>query len=111
MAAVCVLETKEALEQIFESPLAVLLKHSPRCPVSRGAKSAYMKCAESYKHQENFYIIDVITHRFLSREIEKRTGVKHESPQVLIVRNGTVAWTASHWNIREKTLKEAIGDS
>lgn len=37
---------------------------------------------------------------YLSRTIEERTGVRHESPQVLVFRAGKVVWSASHFQIR-----------
>ncbi|MEM7357326.1 MAG: monothiol bacilliredoxin BrxC family protein [Acidobacteriota bacterium] len=46
--------------------------------------------------------------RDVSNEIAQRTGVKHESPQALLMRDGTVTWHASHWSIQAEALQEAL---
>ena len=45
------------------------------------------------------YLVDVRAERPLSQDIAARTGVRHESPQVIILRRGAVVWSASHEDI------------
>jgi len=45
------------------------------------------------------YLVDVRAQRSLSQQIAARTGVQHESPQVIIVRRGACIWNASHHDI------------
>ena len=58
-------------------------------------------------------LVVVQSARGLSNEIEARTGVAHESPQVFIMRDQRVVWTASHGQIKaeaiEGALREAVG--
>jgi bacillithiol system protein YtxJ len=42
------------------------------------------------------YLVDVRAERPLSQQIAARTGVRHESPQVIILRHGAAVWSASH---------------
>ena len=71
-------------------------------------KKKVKKFAESCTGDMRLYTVDVRKNTDISREIEKRTGVMHESPQVLILKKGRVVWHASHWDITLMALKEAI---
>jgi bacillithiol system protein YtxJ len=53
-------------------------------------------------------LVEVQRARALSGEIESRLGVAHESPQVLVLRNGEVAWNASHFNITADAVTAAV---
>ncbi len=49
--------------------------------------------------------------RDVSNEIAKRTGVRHESPQTLILRNGEVVWSASHFDITANGVESAAREN
>ncbi|MBY6035159.1 bacillithiol system redox-active protein YtxJ [Fictibacillus nanhaiensis] len=84
----------------------VLMKNSTTCPVSHEAFKQYQKFA-SENDKETFYYLNVQDSRPLSNLIAEESGVKHESPQVLIFQGNTVVWHDSHWNITNKKLTEA----
>ncbi len=46
--------------------------------------------------------------RELSRRIETETGLRHESPQAIVLRNGEAVWSASHWSITIDALQSAM---
>jgi bacillithiol system protein YtxJ len=46
--------------------------------------------------------------RDVSNEIESRTGVRHESPQAIILRNGKAVWNASHWSVTADAVEQAL---
>ena len=98
----------ESIEQLFQEPLAVLLKHSIRCPISFSAKNEFEKFVSSCKQANTFYLVDVISHRNMSNEIAERTGIQHRSPQALVFVNGTVVWNESHYAITEEALHKAV---
>jgi bacillithiol system protein YtxJ len=50
------------------------------------------------------FTVDVRAQRPLSQLIAARSGVQHESPQVIIFRRGTPVWNASHYNITTDAL-------
>jgi bacillithiol system protein YtxJ len=54
------------------------------------------------------YLVDVIGQRPLSREIAARLAITHESPQVLLFRNGGVAWHASHYDVTAESLAAQV---
>ena len=98
----------ESIEQLFQEPMAVLLKHSSLCPVSFSAKNEFEKFVSSCKLSCTFYLVDVIAQRNMSNELAVRTGIQHKSPQTLVVVNGTVDWNESHYAITENSLHMAV---
>ncbi len=81
---------------------AVLFKHSDTCGVSARAY------AEMSKLREAVALITVQRARPVSDEIERRWDVDHESPQVLIVRDGKLVWDASHFQIKAQDVENAL---
>src|SRR5437763_3597599 len=95
-------EDLEALEQAFRASIerrVVLFLDDPYCPVSHRAHGEVAAVPASVER------IDVASERGLSREIERRTGVRHESPQVIVLRDGRAAWSASHGRITTAAIQ------
>jgi bacillithiol system protein YtxJ len=80
----------------------VIFKHSLTCPISA---AAYDQMAE---FEGEVALVEVQRARELSGEIESRLGVAHESPQVIVLRNGQAAWNASHFKITADAVAEAV---
>ncbi|HVF88146.1 MAG TPA: bacillithiol system redox-active protein YtxJ [Pyrinomonadaceae bacterium] len=80
----------------------VLFKHSSTCPISSAAYREMKQLGTEVG------IVVVQRARDVSREVAARTGVRHESPQVFIIRNGQSVWTASHWNITSDAVAAAL---
>jgi bacillithiol system protein YtxJ len=100
--------TVEEAARLLASPRAILFKHSPRCPVSA---FAYREVTAFLAKSPDVpvHLVDVISHREVSRRIAEMSGVRHESPQILVVRDGTVAFHASHEGVTAKTLEREAG--
>src|SRR3954463_225901 len=96
------------LDELFasssESPV-VIFKHSSTCPISAGAFQ------EMNGVSVPVHLVVVQTSREVSDSIESRTGVRHESPQVIVLRNGSPVWSASHWEITASAVKSAVEQS
>ena len=80
----------------------VVFQHDPYCPISR---KAYREIARA---PVQAVLVDVTYDEELSRTIEQQTGVRHESPQVLVFRSGEVVWNASHFKITGKAVTRAV---
>jgi bacillithiol system protein YtxJ len=96
----------KALEELFalsHSQPVILFKHSTTCPISA---AAYQQMS---RHGGAVSLVVVQKARDISRRIETLTGVGHESPQVIILRNGEAVWSASHWNVTADAVKSALG--
>ncbi|MDR9419909.1 bacillithiol system redox-active protein YtxJ [Gracilimonas sp.] len=89
---------KEVDEIILSSnhKTQVLYKHSTRCATSFFALQNLKSISEEKIKKTDFYLIDVIGQRNIAGYISQQLHVRHESPQVLILRDGKVVWHGSH---------------
>ncbi|NGZ76653.1 bacillithiol system redox-active protein YtxJ [Saccharibacillus alkalitolerans] len=95
------------LEQSGERAL-LLLKHSTACPISGAAFKEFNVYTRKPKRPLNCVLVKVIESRPVSNAIEAKLGIKHESPQVLLVRDGEVLWHASHWDISYERIEQQV---
>jgi bacillithiol system protein YtxJ len=56
-------------------------------------------------------ILVVQDDRELSRDVATRTGVRHETPQALVLRNGRAVWAASHFDISADAVEQAVREN
>ncbi|MDH5413482.1 MAG: bacillithiol system redox-active protein YtxJ [Flavobacteriaceae bacterium] len=83
----------------------IIFKHSTRCGISGSVLSKFeKKTRTTLTEKKIFYLINVNKNRDVSNEIEKRFGVRHESPQVLILKNNEVIRHVSHYSILDIEL-------
>lgn len=96
------------LDHLLGRDLAVIFKHSTQCGMS---DSAYrqMEAFSSDHPQVPMGIVHVIESREVSDEIERRTGVHHESPEVVLLRRGKVIFWESHSRVTAQNLERALG--
>ena len=81
----------------------VLFKHSLTCPISHAAYEEM-----SLMNDESVALVIVQDARAVSNEIAARTGVRHESPQTIILRDGKPVWHASHYDITKSSVMRAL---
>ncbi|MEK3937049.1 bacillithiol system redox-active protein YtxJ [Sporosarcina sp. FSL W7-1349] len=96
-------EWKEALEKSNEAPQFVM-KHSSTCPISASAFGAFRNVETDVPKQ---YLV-VQQSRSLSNEMEDELGIRHESPQLFLLKDGEAIWNASHHDISEPKIQQAI---
>ena len=96
------LSQSEELNQIkkdsFKKP-QVLFKHSTRCSISTMAFSRLEKNWDSKSGSADFHYLDLIKYRNISNQIENMFDVTHQSPQLLVIKNGVCEANASHNNV------------
>jgi bacillithiol system protein YtxJ len=112
MAAIHHLSQLEELDPLWqqsgEGPVLVF-KHSVTCPISARARVEFEHVAASSSADGVvFALLEVQNARPLSDELARRAGVRHESPQALLLRSGAVTWHASHFAIRRDSLTTAL---
>lgn len=84
----------------------LIFKHSTRCSISNLAKSRLEKADPI---AIDCYYLDLIAHRSLSNKIAEDFGVHHESPQVLLIKDGQCIYEESHNGIRvDDILAQAV---
>lgn len=89
----------------FEKPV-VIFKHSTRCGISVGAKSRLEEV--EYDAKANYYYLDLLNHREISNKIAATFDVVHQSPQIIILKNGDAVWKTSHHDISGSGLLDAL---
>jgi bacillithiol system protein YtxJ len=100
------LRTEAEVEAAFSAPRYLLFKHSPTCPISAGAFREYERFAAEHPDVPTGWI-QVVAERALARAVAERTGVRHESPQAILLAAGSAEWDASHGAITVESLAEA----
>ncbi len=87
---------------------SLIFKHSTRCSVSMMAKRRFEMDWEAIPADTNMYFLDLISYRNLSAEIAERFQVHHESPQILLIKDGNCVLDASHGDISADEVAEVI---
>ena len=85
-----------------EKPVAIF-KHSTRCSVSRMALKQFENQFNS-SDKVTPYFLDLIAHRDISNEIATRFGVYHQSPQLILIKEGKAIYNVSHSDIDAEEL-------
>jgi bacillithiol system protein YtxJ len=99
-------QLNEIIQESVDKPV-LIFKHSTRCGVSRMT----LKQFENEYDLDDIvtpYYLDLLEYRSLSNEITQRFGVEHQSPQLLLIRNGKAVYDASHSEIYVDALKRYI---
>ena len=89
-----------------EKPVAIF-KHSTRCSVSRMALKQFENEFNS-SDKVTPYFLDLIAHRDISNEIATRFGVTHQSPQLILIKDGKAIYNVSHSDIDAEELNEKV---
>ena len=91
--------------------IVMIFKHSTRCSISA---MAINRLERNWKDEEMAnvkpYYLDLIRYRSISNEISSKFGVVHQSPQVLLIRNGSCVYEDSHMGINYENIKKLSGE-
>ncbi|MBO6523740.1 MAG: bacillithiol system redox-active protein YtxJ [Balneolaceae bacterium] len=105
------LSQEERVEEVFlasnNSP-QIILKHSNSCGTSYFAKKNLESITKEELQDSELHLIDVIRSRAVSNYLADKAGVRHESPQVFVIKNGEVVWHASHGMVTADNVLAAI---
>jgi bacillithiol system protein YtxJ len=100
------LETAEQLNGIKQQQgYSIIFKHSIRCSTSLMAKRRFEMDKESLPGNVALYFLDILNYRSLSNQIAEDFHVNHQSPQLLLIKNGECILEQSHSGI---SLEEAL---
>lgn len=106
-----ILKELSELDEITENSkdrLIAIFKHSTRCGTSRMALRAFESAYDDSLEALDLYYLDLLSYRDISDEIAARFQVWHESPQLLLIKNGKCVHHSSHHSIHAETLKEFL---
>lgn len=100
-------ELERALHTSHERPL-LLFKHSYTCGISAEALDELRAHLYEGAGGVSFAMVTVQTHQDVSNAITERLGVRHETPQAILVRDGRAVWSASHFRVTAAELRKAL---
>ncbi len=100
-------EEIDKIKELSKTQPVVIFKHSTRCSTSAAALG---RLERNWKETEMAnvqpYYLDLISYRAISNKIQEAFYVQHESPQVLVIKNGRCVYNASHIEINYPEIKE-----
>lgn len=88
----------EAVENSYHEK-TVIFKHSTSCFISKTVLRNFEKEIEDIDQKVSFYYLDLLAHRSVSNKIAEDFGIRHESPQLIVLENGKAINHASHQDI------------
>ncbi len=98
----------ELKEESTQHPV-LIFKHSIRCSISG---MVWNRLQRDWKKEDNAkitpYYLDLINHRRISDAVAQEFGIRHESPQVIIIRDGKAAYDNSHMGINYQDILAQI---
>lgn len=98
------LEQLDLIAQKSTARTQIIFKHSRTCGVSRMVLNIFQKNPVFQQNSFDFYFLDLHPHRDISNEIARKFQVQHQSPQLLIIRNGQTVAHDSHGGINDIDL-------
>ncbi len=106
------LDREEQLEKISEAEKPqVIFKHNTTCPISKGVLRTLKEEAGTLPADTPFYILDLLTHRSISDAVAERFNVPHQSPQLLLIKNGKCTYNQSLYDITPEETTQAIREN
>lgn len=92
------------IEQRSISKTQIIFKHSTRCGISRMVLNQFKSIYSIPESQADLYYLDLLAYRNVSDEVGYKFQVLHQSPQMLIIKNGVCVAHASHGAINDIDL-------
>ena len=105
------IESLAQFERLLANPdpqPLLIFKHSRSCGTSAEALDELETHLNDNATDARYTIVTVQTHRDISTVVARTLGVRHETPQALLIQNGRVVWSASHFRVTAGAVGAAI---
>jgi bacillithiol system protein YtxJ len=107
------LESESHLETIIKESFldnngVAIFKHSTRCSISSVAKSRLVSSWDFDSEKLPLYYLDLISFRGISNLISEKFNIEHQSPQILVIKDGLCVYDASHMSISVRDLHSEL---
>ena len=102
------LKTLEEIAETSKKQTVAILKHSTSCGISRMVLRQFEQSYDLKDEQIKLYFLDLLAYRDISNKIASRFNVPHQSPQLLVIKDGKVVYEASHSSIQSEKLNEFV---
>ena len=100
--------SKQDVDAAIGAETAILFKHSTRCPISAAARGEMERFLE-LEPDAPVYTVDVNDATEASEYLAQKTGIEHQSPQVIVMRGGRPEWHANHFEVKADELRRRVG--
>lgn len=97
----------EIEKESYKKPV-ILFKHSTRCSISRFVWNRFQQDYDIPNEKAALYFLDLLAYRSVSNEVAEKFGVIHQSPQIIVIKDGVVTYDASHDEIDVEKLKSQL---
>jgi bacillithiol system protein YtxJ len=97
----------DIIQESAETP-AIIFKHSTRCSISRMALKNFEREYNIEEGKATPYFLDLLEHRDISNEIAQIFHVQHQSPQLIVIKDGAAVYNTSHSDIDAQKVKERL---
>ena len=98
------------IDDLSNEQYCLIFKHSTRCSISTIAKSRLEKNWQLPEDKITPFYLDLISFRNISDKITTRYAVKHQSPQIIIIKDGIAIYDTSHLDIQIKNIEANISE-
>lgn len=99
----------EELRNESKNQTVIIFKHSTSCSIS---KTALNRLERNWKEEEmnsvKPYYLDLLSFREISRSIADLFDIEHQSPQIIVLKNGKAVFNRSHFDIEFTSIKNAV---
>ncbi|RKE95115.1 bacillithiol system redox-active protein YtxJ [Ichthyenterobacterium magnum] len=102
------LQQLKHIEKKSNTKTQVIFKHSTRCGISKMVMNQFVDSYELTEQDLDLYYLDLLDYRDVSNEVGYKFQVMHESPQLLVIKNGVVVTHASHGAINQVDLSRFV---
>lgn len=102
------LEQLQEIKEQSKTESIVMFKHSTRCGISRGVLKQFENSFDEELSSLKIYYLDLLNFREISNEIATQFKIVHESPQLIVIKNGVTVKHASHYDIMSIDLKQYV---
>ena len=98
----------EEIQRKSATKTQIIFKHSTRCGISRMVMNQFIKSYDFIESDFDLYYLDLLSYRDISNKITETFQVYHQSPQLLIIKNGITIAHESHGDINALNLQQFI---
>ena len=98
------LQQLDHIEKKSNSKTQVIFKYSTRCGISRMVMNQFIEAYDLTEKDIDLYYLDLLSYRQVSDEVAYKFQVIHESPQILVIKNGVTVTNASHGGVNDVDL-------
>ena len=99
-------QIEDILKNSTEIPV-LIFKHSTRCGISRMVLKEFEQTFDLHDKVVSYYL-DLLTYREISNQIADIFGITHQSPQILVIKNGVCVYDASHSDVLSGRLGQVL---